>query len=213
MRSRNLALAAIFSIVLIVGVAWYGERTRYVRPPAPPRADDRLSTFTVELDPPVVLDMSMDKPKPREAVAAPAIDDTPARPQLADFTVPLEPPNPVVDTEVRVIPLERGESGLGAHAWSLSELDQAPSVTYQARPVYPDNMRRGGLSGEVLVDFIVDPEGDVRNAVAVHSSQHEFEEPACNAVSRWKFRPGKKGGHAVFVHMQVPIVFALGESS
>jgi len=74
-------------------------------------------------------------------------------------------------------------------------------------------MRQGGLSGEVLVDFIVDPEGDVRNAVAVHSSQHEFEEPACNAVSRWKFRPGKKGGHAVFVHMQVPIVFALGESS
>jgi protein TonB len=72
-------------------------------------------------------------------------------------------------------------------------------------------MRRLGISGEVTVDFIVDPNGNVRNATAVHSSQREFEESACTAVSKWKFNPGRKGGRPVFVHMQVPIVFTLSQ--
>jgi protein TonB len=62
------------------------------------------------------------------------------------------------------------------------------------------------------VDFIVDPSGNVRNPVAARSSQREFEEPACRAVAKWKFTPGIKGGRAVFVHMQVPIVFTLKEA-
>jgi protein TonB len=74
-------------------------------------------------------------------------------------------------------------------------------------------MRRAGISGEVVVDFIVDTNGEVRNAYAAHSSQREFEAAAVQAVSKWKFRPGRKNGHAVFTHMQVPIVFTLNEDS
>ena len=70
-----------------------------------------------------------------------------------------------------------------------------------------------GISGEVLVDFIVDTNGDVRNAFAAHSSQREFEATAVQAVTKWKFRPGRKNGHAVFTHMQVPIVFTLNEDN
>ena len=36
---------------------------------------------------------------------------------------------------------------------------------------------------------------------------------AVQAVSKWKFRPGRKNGHAVFTHMQVPIVFTLNEDN
>jgi hypothetical protein len=32
-------------------------------------------------------------------------------------------------------------------------------------------------------------------------------------VSKWKFRPGRKNGHAVYTHMQVPIVFTLNEDN
>jgi len=61
----------------------------------------------------------------------------------------------------------------------------------------------------VLVDFIVDTEGAVRNARAVRSSRNEFEENAVIAVAKWKFVPGRKNNHAVFTHMQVPILFTL----
>jgi protein TonB len=70
-------------------------------------------------------------------------------------------------------------------------------------------MRRAGISGQVVVDFIVDVNGNVRNAFAASSSQREFESSAVQAVSKWKFRPGKRGGHTVNTHMQVPIVFTL----
>jgi protein TonB len=72
-------------------------------------------------------------------------------------------------------------------------------------------MRRAGITGEVLVEFIVDANGDVRNAYAVRSTQREFETAAVQAVSKWKFRPGKRGGKAVNTRMQQPISFSLNE--
>jgi TonB family protein len=49
----------------------------------------------------------------------------------------------------------------------------------------------------------------VRNAVAYSSTHHEFEESAVTAVEKWKFSPGRKNSHAVYTHMQVPIIFNL----
>ena len=72
-------------------------------------------------------------------------------------------------------------------------------------------MRRAGITGDVLVEFIVDANGDVRNAFAVRSSQREFETAAVQAVSKWKFKPGRKGGRAVNTRMQQPITFSLAE--
>jgi protein TonB len=103
--------------------------------------------------------------------------------------------------------------GKGIEVFDISKLDQQPVARFQARPQYPFEMRRAGIAGEVLVDFIVDSNGDVRNAYAVRSSQREFEAAAVQAVSKWKFRPGKKNGRNVNTHMQVPIVFTLNEES
>jgi TonB family protein len=87
--------------------------------------------------------------------------------------------------------------------------DRAPVVYEQARPVYPYSLRLSGNRGEVVVDFIVDTEGSVRNPTVIKSSHPDFEAPAVEAVLQWKFKPGLKGGHPVFVHMQVPIIFQL----
>jgi protein TonB len=68
-------------------------------------------------------------------------------------------------------------------------------------------MKAQKASGVVLVDFIVDPEGSVKNAFAAKSSRPEFESAAIQAVSAWKFIPGKVNGSSVYTHMQVPIIF------
>lgn len=99
------------------------------------------------------------------------------------------------------------------HAFEASNLDQIPQPLYQSRPAYPLDLRSAGISGEVLVDFIVDSHGVVRNAAAVRSSQKGFESAAVDAVNTWRFKPGMKGGNAVDTHMQVPIVFALNPDS
>jgi TonB family protein len=84
-----------------------------------------------------------------------------------------------------------------------------PRVTRQVRPVYPAALRGSRLRGEVLVQFEVDIEGRVRNPFVVHSLNGAFDAPALEAVSRWRFEPGRVKGVPVPAAMLVPIVFDL----
>ncbi len=96
--------------------------------------------------------------------------------------------------------------------YNISQLDRTPTARFQARPQYPAEMRQAGITGEVVVEFVVDREGNVTNAFALRSSRTEFEADAVAAVSKWKFRPGQKGGQDVDTRLQIPIVFTLSES-
>jgi TonB family protein len=87
------------------------------------------------------------------------------------------------------------------------EVSTQPIPLLQTRPVYPKEMKKQKISGGVLVDFIVDPSGNVKNASVTHSTRPEFEAPALEAVNGWKFSPGTVNGQPVFTHMQVPLVF------
>jgi len=101
--------------------------------------------------------------------------------------------------------------GVGnGHAWELGDLDQAPVASYQAPPQYPQRLRAIGLSGQAVVDFIVDQRGNVRDAWVVSSNESDFGVAAVKGVSKWKFKPGMKAGRAVEVHMRVPILFSVG---
>ena len=110
-----------------------------------------------------------------------------------------------------VMGLRSLEDGYVPPVLDISKLDQIPQPRFRTPPQYPFEMRRAGIAGEVLVEFLVDTEGDVQNAFAAKSSQKEFESAAIQAVSKWKFRPGRKNGQNVVTRMQVPIVFTLNE--
>jgi protein TonB len=100
----------------------------------------------------------------------------------------------------------------GAEVFDVAMLDQVPVPRFQVAPQFPLEMRRTGTPGDVLVDFIVDARGEVQNAFALRSTHREFEAAAVQAVSKWKFRPGRKNGRSVASHLQVPIVFRLNDS-
>jgi RNA polymerase sigma factor (sigma-70 family) len=101
--------------------------------------------------------------------------------------------------------------GSGATIYPVAELDQIPAAIAQARPTYPVDMRRAGITGNVTVSITIDANGEVSEAVATNSSRSEFEEAAVEAVKQWKFRPGQKDGQPVATQMDVPIVFALSK--
>lgn len=94
-------------------------------------------------------------------------------------------------------------TGLGTSAVS-------PAVLTQARPIYPFELRRAGLSGEAYIDFIVDVNGAVIGAYALRASDIQLADAALAAVRQWTFRPGRNAaGEPVAVNMQVPIIFDL----
>jgi protein TonB len=172
-------------------------------PPLEPEEPEKIVTDEA---PPEKLDL-----------APPMLTDVPQITTDTSFVQKMQPPPPdgmKPAVGVITIPGNRDFANFnGMKVFDPSMLDQQPVPQYQARPNYPFEMRRAGIAGEVVVDFIVDPEGNVQNAYALKSSQHEFEAAAVQAVSKWKFKAGRKSGKSVPTHMQVPIVFTLNEDN
>lgn len=96
--------------------------------------------------------------------------------------------------------------------FELSELQKSgkpPKPIRQGQPAYPRQMSRGGISGAVRVNFIIDTKGNVRDAIAVKSTRGEFEQPAVAAVMGWKFQPGEMNGRPVKTRATQLIEFKL----
>ena len=132
--------------------------------------------------------------------------------QAINFTSLLEKPD-FSNVNIAVIPENfRGGRNLAERigkVFRLADLDRIPEPVLQNVPIYPFNLRRDGVEGNVQVEFIVDTDGRVRDAYAVRSTHSGFEESAVIAVSKWKFRPGMKDGRKVNTRMAVPVVFTL----
>lgn len=90
--------------------------------------------------------------------------------------------------------------------------DRVAVIREPVEAVYPIEMLKAGIAGEVLVDFIVDSNGNVANPFVLKSSHREFEAAALEAVGKWKFDPGVKGQRAVNTRQRTPITFQPPES-
>jgi TonB family protein len=88
----------------------------------------------------------------------------------------------------------------------------APVVTYQERPVYPFSLRLSQVQGQVVIGFVVDPQGNVIQPTVIQSTHPDFEAPTIEAILNSKFKPGIHNGHPVFTHMEVPVIFQLNYS-
>lgn len=94
--------------------------------------------------------------------------------------------------------------------YSLAETDVKPKVVGRRRPpVYPFKMKRARISGEVILQFMVDSTGTVRDVEVVRSTHRDFEAPAMDAVGEWRFTPAQKDGKPANCRLQVPITFTL----
>ena len=212
---RYIIIGILISAILHGGVAIIGKSP----PPAKKTVEEAPTIALMEMpkiepDEPEKTETD-DEPQTPVDFAPPMQTDVPQIVQLDSFVQQVQPPPPEgLKPNVGVITIPQGRPGglgKGIEIFDPSKLDQQPQARAKVPPQYPFEMRRAGITGEVLVEFIVDSNGDVRNAFAVRSTQREFETAAVQAVSKWKFRPGKKGGRAVNTRMQQPISFSLAE--
>jgi RNA polymerase sigma factor (sigma-70 family) len=94
-----------------------------------------------------------------------------------------------------------------------TKLDRFPQATSRVRPEYPKELREAGVTGEVLVEFVVDKTGTVQDAFPVSSTDQGFEAAAVAAVSQWKFGAGLKGGRPVNTRLQQRITFSMAPTN
>jgi protein TonB len=149
------------------------------------------------------------------SIAPPSLVEIPNVMPNATFVMTPEPPPPpgvATSKGVVTIPANPRPPGWGkgySNLFNLDQLDQIPVARLQPPPNYPYEMKRSGITGTVVVGFICDSDGNVRDAYVVSSTHREFDAAAVQAVSKWKFKAGRRGGRAVNTRMSVPLEFTL----
>lgn len=187
-------------------------------PDVPVRSDTPLEPrelVVIEEEIELVSEDSSEERRDEPASSVPGLPEPPGLPPASIDIEMAVPPRPRVTYEGE--PIDRIPS-----AWTSSGdkvgtggppviaahlLDNPPRAKYRAAPAYPIEARRTGLSGEVVVEFIVNERGEVVSPRVVRSSGSIFDEPTLRAVSRWKFEPGRKDGRPVRFRMSVPVLF------
>jgi protein TonB len=97
--------------------------------------------------------------------------------------------------------------GFGLIAAAPLSAKEAPVPVRTVNPEYPAEMRRSGASGLVTVSCIIDEKGSVTDPKVEKSTHATFEQPAVDALRKWKFKPGTEDGNAVPMRILVPIKF------
>lgn len=94
--------------------------------------------------------------------------------------------------------------------FEIGDLDQPPRPLARLSPIYPPRARMRRIEGDVLLEFVVDPDGTVRNVEVISSRPADtFTDAALRAVRRWKFSPGTKDGRAVTTRVRQKVSFTL----
>jgi len=78
---------------------------------------------------------------------------------------------------------------------------------------YPEMARRAQIEGRVIVEFIIDKEGNVNNPKIIRGIGGGCDEVALSAVQKVKFKPGMQRGKPVLVRYSMRINFTLKDQN
>lgn len=93
--------------------------------------------------------------------------------------------------------------------FEIADLDKIPVALSTVQPVHPFDLKKSGVEGSATVMFVVDDQGNVRDAKAINSTHPEFGATTVSAVRNWKFQPGMKDGKPVNTIVRQRVSFTL----
>ena len=88
---------------------------------------------------------------------------------------------------------------------------EPPVPVRTVAPKYPAALKHDGVSGVVSINCVIDEKGNVTEPKVLKTSHPAFAEPALEALSKWKFKPAKRGGIVVPIKITIPIQFTLND--
>lgn len=88
---------------------------------------------------------------------------------------------------------------------------EPPVPVRTVAPKYPAILKNDGVTGVVSVNCTIDEKGNVTEPKVIKTSHPAFADPAVEALSKWKFKPAKKGGVVVPIKITIPIQFTISD--
>jgi TonB family protein len=153
--------------------------------------------------------------------AAPARAGTPAAgpPKMRKIRIPRRALNLLIPALLVLAAL-----GWWRWQWSWNELEKesvkqtaplrvppeimAARIVSKSEPVYPEEARRTGTQGLVVLDVLIGADGTVRHLQPA-SGNAMLAKSAMDAVQQWKFEPYHSSGRALEVETSIAVEFRL----
>jgi periplasmic protein TonB len=82
-----------------------------------------------------------------------------------------------------------------------------PEVVFRVEPRYTELARKARLEGVVIVEAIIDEQGNVDDVRIIRPLPMGLDQSAVQAVSQWRFRPALLAGHPVKVFYRLTVNF------
>ncbi|HEX4964429.1 MAG TPA: energy transducer TonB [Thermoanaerobaculia bacterium] len=84
-----------------------------------------------------------------------------------------------------------------------------PEVIHQVQPRYSEMARRAGVQGTVIVEAVIDAQGQVTNVRLLRGLPMGLDQAAVDAIRQWRFKPAQLDGHPVKVYFTLTVNFSL----
>lgn len=141
----------------------------------------------------------------------------PPAPLAAPPEVPVEKPAEAEPTGEPVVVASAGGSAgsLGAWTGSSSQPVHLPEAAVPperlevgSEPQYPEEARRAGREGLVILKIVIDEEGQVATVDVLRGGE-PFASAAVRAVRTWRYRPATLDGNPISIYRVVKVPFRL----
>lgn len=180
--------------------------------------------ITIESEPPTIIPIDLQEEVVMEEVIQTKQVETPPPPPRPP--VPVEVPNDeIIEDEILNLDAELDLDGpldLPPPPPPSEDYEDEIFVVVEQPPVliggiagvqkrikYPEMARKAGIEGRVIIQFVVDKEGNIVNPRVVRGIGGGCDEEALKALENAKFQPGRQRGQPVNVSYSLPISFTL----
>lgn len=164
------------------------------KPPTPPKDQPKKKVIKKSAARVPIPDPTPDEPEPIVSEEVEFVEDTDV-PVDTDFVVGLPSGGP---------PLLAPEGPVRAGADI-----QEPEKIFTVDPVYPELARRSRKEGYVVLEAIIDKQGNVKDVTVLRPDALGLTEAAEAAVLQWKYTPSSLNGRPVEVVLTVTVRFQL----
>jgi len=142
--------------------------------------------------------------------------------------VPIPEPTPDAPEPIRIVeqvrqqldvPLDEAEIGIPVGPPPVADTPQgpiqvggdvrAPEKLFARQPNYTEIARKARVQGIVIVQAIIDKQGNVTNIKVLRGLPMGLEEAAVEAMKKWKFKPATLNGKPVTVYYNLTVNFKL----
>jgi protein TonB len=84
-----------------------------------------------------------------------------------------------------------------------------PEPVHRVQPRYTEAARKAGVQGTVIVEAIIDEQGNVRDARVLRGLPLGLDREAVDAILQWKFKPARLNDRPVRVYFNLTATFTI----